>query len=124
MDGSDASKMALQECLKVVDPVKDSVDCCSFDMGGDAEKLRPVYEAMLSKAKVAHFRFNVIKCDGDIVPVAVTRFFKKEDTPDYDFIVLGSKGAGVYKKPGPHYLGTVAEKVITCARTNLILVAK
>ena len=124
VDGSEESKKALLECLKIVDKSKDHVECLSCDTDGGASKLKTTYEAILAGAKVVNSKFTILSCAGGTVPEVICKHFTKEDTPDYDFVVLGSKGAGVYKKPGTHYLGTVAEKVITTARTNLIVVVK
>ncbi len=125
IDGSEASKRALQECVRLVDREKDTVECITFDVDGSGAKLKDVcIDFMANSAKLVHYKFTTGACAGDSVPNAVAKYLTREDTPDYDFVVLGSKGAGVYKKPGTHYLGTVAEKVLTSARTNLLLVVK
>eukprot|EP01022_Parablepharisma_sp_SALTPOND_P029042 TRINITY_DN72385_c0_g1_i1.p3 TRINITY_DN72385_c0_g1~~TRINITY_DN72385_c0_g1_i1.p3 ORF type:complete len:175 (-),score=23.33 TRINITY_DN72385_c0_g1_i1:680-1204(-) len=123
-DGSEESKKALSEALKVVDQEKDKVDCVSFDTDGTMGKYKDNVETVFKNAKIAHGEYKAVQCAGEYPTVAIEKYLVSEDTPDYDFVVLGSKGAGIQKRTTANYLGTVAEKVITSARTNLILVVK
>lgn len=123
-DGSDESKKALAECLKIVDLDKDSIDCISFDNAGVMENQRTNVENVLKEAKVAHFSYKVIATSGESTQVAIEKYLNDETVPDYDFVVLGTKGEGIKKRAETDYLGTVAEKVILIGRTNLILTAK
>ena len=124
IDGSEESKQATLQALKVMDKEKDNIECLIVDDGDLGLKLKEPYEAIMATAKVKNFKFTIIPALGTPIPQAIEKYLTKEDTPDYDFVILGSKGSGVYKKPGTHYLGTVAEKVIVVAKTNLIIVAK
>eukprot|EP00826_Nyctotherus_ovalis_P042871 TRINITY_DN4477_c0_g1_i5.p2 TRINITY_DN4477_c0_g1~~TRINITY_DN4477_c0_g1_i5.p2 ORF type:complete len:282 (-),score=76.41 TRINITY_DN4477_c0_g1_i5:1942-2787(-) len=120
-DGSEASKKALKECLKIADSEKDSVDCVCFCSGDAMESHRANVEGLFKEAKLAHFSYKVVAADGN-TQEAVARYLNNESTPDYDFVALGSKGEGIKKRAEISYLGSVAEEVILIGRTNLILV--
>ena len=123
-DGSDESKKSLIEALKVVDPDKDIVHCVSFDTDGDMGKYEPLVTSILKDAKIVHGIFKIVPCPDENAITAVGKYLSSESTPDYDFVVLGTKGCGGRKRSDEQYLGSMAEKVITTARTNLILVVK
>lgn len=123
-DGSEESKKALSESLKIIDPQKDKIDCISFAKGESMESHRASVEKIFEDAKLAHATYKVVPILDDTPQGAIEKYLTNESTPDYDFVVLGTKGSGMKKKTQTEYLGTVAEKVILIGRTNLILVVK
>jgi len=123
-DGSDASKHALNEAFKVVDKEKDRIHVVTFDNDGSMQSHKATVEKILKDGGIKNGDYKIVQSIGDTIVTAVTKYFGKEDTLDYDFVVLGSKGTGMVKKMTAEYLGSVAEKVITSAKTNLILVVK
>jgi len=123
-DGSEESKKALTECLRLVDIEKDTVDCVTFDSLNTMENHRPNIENLFKEAKLSHCSYKVISIMNENTREAIEKYLNNEDTPDYDFVVLGSEGEGKKKKTQVNHLGTVAEKVILIGRTNLILTAK
>ena len=123
-DGSDEAKKALIEALKVADLEHDIVTCITFDTDGEMGKIGSIAEAVMKDAKLVHGRYVVIPCVGESVISSIEKYFTKEDTPAYDFVVLGAKGRSSRKRGEEQYLGSVAEKVITSVKTNLILAVK
>lgn len=107
-----------------MDKEKDTIECLTVDVDGNGQKIKETYTALLESMKVPRAKVTLKENVSGGIPIVITEYLLSDSTPDYDFVILGSKGVSANKKQGVHYLGTVAESVMLKARTNLILVVK
>ena len=124
VDGSENSKKALLEAMAIIDKDKDSVECLTIGTDPSAQAIPEMCQKIFASFGYTHGKCTLIPREGSSVPDAISSYLTKDSTPDYDFIVLGSRGSSAYKRADAHYLGSVAEKVIIIARTNMLLVVK
>ncbi len=124
LDGSEPSKRGLIETLKIVDKDKDVVECLTVEMDSKSKDNGEICRKAFENAGYTRGKFTLLPADGQAIPAAISGYLAKESTPDYDFVVLGSRGATSYSRPDSHKLGSVAEKVLVVAKTNMLLVVK
>ena len=114
----------MYETLKLADKDKDVVECLTVDADTKSKDNAEICRKAFESVGYTRGKFTLLPTDGQTVPNAISGYLAKESTPDYDFIVLGSRGASSYSKPDSHQLGSVSEKVLVVAKTNMLLIVK
>ena len=123
IDGTDQSFKGFEEATKVLNKETDLINLITINSGEiNLPKIKSQCLQLLAQSGCKGEFIGIENAEQLPPAEVILDYLNKEDTPDYQYVVVASKGERYYQEHTEEYLGSQAELIIKNAKSNIFLV--